>query len=352
MAQDFSGKKRKYGQSKGFPGNTNASPSRQKHKRQKPGFAQGLKLTVLMSLLLIGGLGVSLVQAGMSGKQAFWTRFELIVNFANPTKRFVYIYPGMRREEIVEKYSGILNWSDKDKLWFLAAAPADPENGGFEEGYFLPKAYVVDKDATGKEVGALMHQEFVEAINEQVLPQQGPKLKATIASIIGDDKNAAIRSPNSKSNDPDEADSQRDGGPKIIRTPDDLDLDAAIRIASIIQREAAGPHDMRLISGIIWNRISKGMSLELDATLQYVKGTEDNWWPSVKSKDKYLDSPYNTYKYKGVPPGAISNPSIDAINAVYNPEKTACIFYLHDSNRKIHCSKTYEEHLRNIKAYL
>ncbi len=347
MARNFSGKRSKYGQNKGYP--EDQTPSRRRQRR-KPSLAHMLKLIALLFIILTIGLGISLVQAGMDGKQAFWSRFELIVNFANPTKRFVYIYPGMRREEIVEKYSDILNWTDKDKLWFMAAAPADAENGGFVEGHFLPKAYVVDKDATGKEVGALMHQEFVAAVETRVLDQQGPKLKAHIESIIGDDKNAVLRSPDSKENV--EKDDDSSAKPKALKTPDDLNLDAAIRIASIIQREAAGPHDMRLISGIIWNRFAKGMSLELDATLQYVKGTEDNWWPSVKSKDKYLDSPYNTYKYKGVPPGAISNPSIDAINAVYSPQKTDCIFYLHDANRKIHCSKTYEEHMRNIRAYL
>lgn len=363
MARYFSGKRGKNGSNKGYSENQtrtrNSSRQTSENRRgRKPSLAHILKLIALLFIILTIGLGISLVQAGMDGKQAFWSRFELIVNFANPTKRFVYIYPGMRREEIVEKYSDILNWTEKDKLWFMAAAPADASNGGFVEGHFLPKAYVVDKDATGKEVGALMHQEFVDAVEERVIDQQGPKLRAQIDSIIGDDKNAVLRSPDSKSNEDDEDGDAKDnasgaaGGARTLKTPDDLDLEAAVRIASIIQREAAGPHDMRLISGIIWNRFAKGMSLELDATLQYVKGTENNWWPSVKSKDKYLDSPYNTYKYKGVPPGAISNPSIDAINAVYNPQKTDCIFYLHDANRKIHCSKTYEEHMRNIRAYL
>ncbi len=343
MAHVFSGKKGNRG-------------SKHSYYRRKSGFAHGLKIIALFLLILMIGLGVSLIQAGMSGKQAFWSRLELFVNLANPTKRFVYIYPGMRREEIVEKYSNVLNWSEKDKLWFIASAPADATNGGFEEGYFLPKAYIVDKDATGKEVGSLMHQEFLDAVTEKIVPLQGPKLRASVESIIGDDKNAVLRSAEYLANEPEDDTStiseKSAEKTKIVKSPDDLDLDTAIRIASIIQREAAGPHDMRLISGIIWNRMAKGMSLELDATLQYVKGTEDNWWPSVKSKDKYLDSPYNTYKYKGVPPGAISNPSIDAINSVYNPQKTDCIFYLHARNRQIHCSKTYEQHLANIRAYL
>lgn len=278
-----------------------------------------VKMGLLLFAILMGGLSLGLIQAGLSGKAAFISRLEEYINFANPTKRFVYIYAGMRREEMVEKYSKILNWDEKDKRWFIASAPADPENGGYYEGYFMPKSYYVDKDATGKEVGEMMNDEFIETVSEEILSEDDPSSTRTI---------------------------ERNGKKEVIN------LDTAVRIASIIQREAAGPKDMPLVAGIIWNRIFLGMKLDLDATLQYVKGDEENWWPQVQSKDKYLDSPYNTYKYKGVPPGAISNPSIEAIDAVYHPQKTDCIFYIHDANRNIHCAKTYEEHKRNVETYL
>jgi UPF0755 protein len=296
------------------------------HTRLKNSGYSWKKMTGLFLLLIGGALALGLFQAALVSKDALISRFESYVNFANPTKRFVYIYPGMRREEMVEKYAKILNWEARDERWFIASAPADAENGGYHEGYFLPKSYFVDKDATGKEVGELMHTEFLNAISEKVLnkPTDTADGTRTITSSLATKK----------------------GETEVI------DLDTAIRIASIIQREAEGPHDMPLVSGIIWNRIFLGMKLDLDATLQYVKGDEDNWWPQVASKDKFLDSPYNTYKYKGVPPGAISNPSIEAINAVYNPQKTDCIFYIHDKSGDIHCAKTYEEHKRNIDAHL
>lgn len=281
-----------------------------------------VKMLFLFITLIIIALGLGLIQSAMISKQAFFERLESYINFANPNYRFVYIYPGMRREEIVEKYSKILDWNDKDKRWFIASAPADPDNGGYMDGYFLAKTYFVEKDATGQEVGQMMHQEFLDEVSEKVL-----------ASEKDEKKEKEIKDP-------------VNGKTQVIN------LDTAITIASIIQREAAGPQDMNLISGIIWNRIFKGMSLELDATLQYAKGDEGNWWPQVTGKDKYIESPYNTYQNKGLPPGAISNPSIEAINAAYNPKKTDCIFYLHDKNRKIHCTKTYEEHKKNVDRYL
>jgi UPF0755 protein len=131
-----------------------------------------------------------------------------------------------------------------------------------------------------------------------------------------------------------------------------INIDTAVRIASIIQREAAGKQDMNLISGVIWNRLFKGMSLDMDATLQYAKGTSTNWWPQVASKDKNIVSPFNTYQNKGLPPTAISEPSIDAIKAAMNPAKTDCLFYLHDNYRNIHCTVTYAAHVENIQRYL
>ncbi|MFN4181557.1 MAG: endolytic transglycosylase MltG, partial [Candidatus Paceibacteria bacterium] len=104
---------------------------------------------------------------------------------------------------------------------------------------------------------------------------------------------------------------------------------------------------------IIWNRIWAGMKLQMDATLQYAKGSEEEgWWPRVESEDKSIESEYNTYRYKGLPPGAIANPGLEALKAAYNPAQTKCMFYIHDKKRRIHCAETYEEHKKNIEKYL
>ena len=87
------------------------------------------------------------------------------------------------------------------------------------------------------------------------------------------------------------------------------------------------------------------MKLESDVTFIYA-GYLLNTRPSPG-----LESAYNTYLHEGLPPGAIANPGLAAIAAVYNPQKTDCLFYLHDKNRKIHCAKTYEEHKQNISKY-
>lgn len=133
---------------------------------------------------------------------------------------------------------------------------------------------------------------------------------------------------------------------------DDVSLSETITIASLIQREAAGKSDMRLISGVIKNRLDKGMALQIDATLQYARGKEGDWWPVPRSEDKKIDSLFNTYMYEGLPPAPIATPSKDAISAALRPLRTDCLFYIHDSRRNIHCATNYEQHKRNIQNYL
>jgi len=123
-------------------------------------------------------------------------------------------------------------------------------------------------------------------------------------------------------------------------------------MASIIQREAASSSDMALISGILWNRLNAAMPLDVDSTVQYARGnTATGWWAPVTKADLSIDSPYNTYINKGLPPHPIDSPGLDAINAAMYPASTTCIYYLHDSSRNIHCSDTYAEHLSLIKKY-
>lgn len=124
-----------------------------------------------------------------------------------------------------------------------------------------------------------------------------------------------------------------------------------ITMASLIEREAS-KSDRHLVAGILWNRIDVGMALQVDATLQYLRGGEGDWWPIPTPADKQIDSPFNTYKHKGLPPHPIANPSLESIEAALNPERTKCIYYLHDGNGTIHCSATYAGQISNVNRYL
>lgn len=122
-----------------------------------------------------------------------------------------------------------------------------------------------------------------------------------------------------------------------------------ITMASIIEKEAMTPEDRRVVSGILWKRIRIGMPLQVDAAFLYVNGETT---AGLSLDDLKIDSPYNTYRYKGLPKGPIGNPGLDAILAAVEPQTSPYLYYLSDKNSVMHYSKTFEEHKRNKEKYL
>lgn len=126
-------------------------------------------------------------------------------------------------------------------------------------------------------------------------------------------------------------------------------LHEIITIASILEREERTTKDRRLIAGVIENRLKKDMPLQVDATFLYLlgKGSFD-----LTKKDLALDNPYNTYTHKGLPPGPIGSPSLDAIEAVLNPTPSKYLYYLANASGKTFYGETYADHLRNRQQHL
>lgn len=269
-------------------------------KNNKIILSKKLRFFVTLFILVAGIMLSTVYYYGFS--PSILTKISFYVNLANPYIKIVRVEEGLRKEQIAEVVGEKLGWGEKEKNDFINAHLAlNTEN---QEGRYFPKTYMIDKDSDPIEVSTTMFEEFSKQTE------------------------------------------------KIQKSKEIINQDAIVTIASIIQRESNGKTDMKLISGIIWNRIFLGMKLQMDATLQYAKGNEETgWWGQVKSEDKKIESDYNTYMHNGFPPGAIANPGLAAIDAAYNPQKTDCLFYLHDRNRKIHCSKTYEGHKRNIEIY-
>jgi UPF0755 protein len=129
-----------------------------------------------------------------------------------------------------------------------------------------------------------------------------------------------------------------------------LTLHQAITLASLIEREAVVNDERPLIASVIYNRLAAGQWLEIDATVQYALGTQENWWPRLEGLDlRSIASPYNTYAGSGLPPGPIANPSLDSIVAAAQPTQTSYLFYraLCDGSGRHAFAVTYEEHLAN-----
>lgn len=222
-----------------------------------------------------------------------------------PDLKWITVVPGMRKEQIGEKLKEALGWSNRElENWNETYTAMKFDH---MEGVYFPDTYLIPVDESGLKIANRMINNF----NEKFAPYLPEFAKKNIIWTTG------------------------------------------LRLASLIQREASGTSDMKLISGILWNRLEIRQKLEVDATIQYAKGkTDGKWWPAVTESDiRNIHSPYNTYENKGLPPHPIANPGIAAIEAALNPQETDCFYYLH-SRRQIYCAKTYEEHLENIEKYL
>ncbi|MCS7316984.1 MAG: endolytic transglycosylase MltG [Candidatus Dojkabacteria bacterium] len=119
----------------------------------------------------------------------------------------------------------------------------------------------------------------------------------------------------------------------------------ALILASIIEKESSYKDKKADISSVFHNRLKINMKLQSDATVNYITGKKD---PGILISDQAIDSPYNTYKYLGLPPSPISNPGLESIKAALYPSSTPYFFFFHDDNGNAYFSKTYAEHNKKL----
>lgn len=132
-----------------------------------------------------------------------------------------------------------------------------------------------------------------------------------------------------------------------------LSLDQAVILASIVEREARSDKVRTEVASILLKRLKIGMGLNVDATLQYALGyqeQEKSWWKRhLTAEDKQIQSFFNTYKYKGLPPKPICNPSLSSLFAVANADSsTPYFYYYHDSKGNSYYAVSLEEHNTNV----
>ena len=121
-------------------------------------------------------------------------------------------------------------------------------------------------------------------------------------------------------------------------------LNDVIILASMVEKEAIADNERPVIAGVFLNRLSKNMRLESCSTVLYSMGINKE---RLSLKDLKFESPYNTYKYKGLPPGPICNPGAKSINAVLYPQITDSLFFVSKGNGTHYFSSTFEQHVKN-----
>lgn len=204
---------------------------------------------------------------------------------------WVTIPEGLRREEIAKKFADGLN---KDQAFineFLALSKS-------KEGYLFPDTYLFPKEVSANVVYNAMINTF---------EQKTAELNLTFEQVI---------------------------------------------LASLLERETKTDAERPIVAGIIYNRLRENWPLQIDASTQYAVGTSNNWWPILTLKDLESNSPFNTYKFTGLPPAPIANAGISSLRAAVNPEASEYYFYIHAPNGQIYYAKTLSEHNENIRKYL
>lgn len=256
----------------------------------------GQDVPVLLSLA--AAYSASIDVAALLASAIMTTKtYENYALFTSPVA--VELDPGMRREQVAVLLDHRLKWSDEQRAIFLDLAAKE----GTGEGRLYPSTYFFAASTTPYEAFAQINGRFAERVEARY----------------------------------------------STSTEERVPMEDALTIASIIEREAGSKEEMAVISGIMWNRIFADMRLQMDSTLQYARGTNKNgWWPVPRPKDKFVKSDFNTYANHGLPPAPIASPSVAAILAALNPEKTECMFFFH-SRGTFYCSKTYEEHVKALK---
>jgi UPF0755 protein len=176
--------------------------------------------------------------------------------------------------------------------------------GSSAEGYLMPETYFFTKNAPAGEILNKMISTFFEKVE----PLRREK----------------------------EADSPLTFGETII-------------LASIIEKETANRDEYGLISSVFHNRLKRGMLLQADPTVIYGLPDFDG---NIRKEDLSYDSPYNTYRYRGLPPGPISNPGLAAIEAAYDPDRTDYLYFVATNNEGRHYfSKRLSDHNRAVAKY-
>jgi UPF0755 protein len=214
--------------------------------------------------------------------------------------QWVQVKEGLRKEEIAEIFSKDFSFTENE---FNSLAP---------EGYLFPDTYLIPKNATAQTVINIMTNEF----DKKYLPEYKTK-----AAKLG------------------------------------LTQKQVVILASIVEREARTVESKRQVADILLKRLDADMPLQLDSTVQYLLGYDSKtktWWRADVSGYTTIDSAYNTYTNQGLPPGPISNPGTDSIEAVVNadPNATKYYFFLVGNDNKMHYAVTNSEHEKNIQKYL
>ena len=128
-------------------------------------------------------------------------------------------------------------------------------------------------------------------------------------------------------------------------------VERTVTMASIVERETAAPEERPRVASVYYNRLARKMALDADPSVIYAEQLAGTYKGSLHHADLSVNSPYNTYRFPGLPPGPIANPGRSALEAAQHPDNTNYLYFVSDGNGHHRFSQSLEEHNRNVAAY-
>jgi UPF0755 protein len=129
------------------------------------------------------------------------------------------------------------------------------------------------------------------------------------------------------------------------------DIPTVVTMASIVEKETAAPEERPRVAGVYYNRLAEHMALDADPSVIYAEQLAGTYQGALHHADLSVNSPYNTYRFPGLPPGPISNPGRSALEAALHPDKTNFLYFVSDGSTHHRFASSLEEHNRNVAAY-
>lgn len=235
-------------------------------------------------------------------------------------------------------------------------ADLDPEAETLE-GYLHPETYAFSRGVTEAEIVATMVRTFRRRFDEQVRPLAGrirdgapsrvelrppPGAEPAAPAEPAPEGRAADGPPPDEPRVPPEVTAEH----RLQLTPREL-----VTLASIVEKEARLEDERPVIASVYVNRLLAGMGLYADPTVIYALKRRDAWDGNLRRDDLELDSPYNTYRYGGLPPGPIASPGLDSLRAAADPAHGEFLYFVSRNDGSHVFAETLAEHNRNVRRW-
>jgi UPF0755 protein len=192
------------------------------------------------------------------------------------------------------------------------------------EGYLFPDTYEFSRMQTTQDMAAVMVKQFRQVAGQIGLLQPYPSEKPG-----GKPQILAYLIPGSNENP----------------------VATTVTMASIIEKETSVAEERPLVSSVYWNRLAKNVALDADPSIIYAELLTGSYTGALHHDDMRFDSPYNTYRHTGLPPGPIANPGKSSLEAAMHPAQSDYYYFVADAQGHHRFARTIEEHNKNVDAY-